>query len=80
MKRDLEHYRLQPYSRTFEIRIAAGDGSTKDEGTTSMSLRGSAFSRKTHEVEPLTVREGAPPEGGVVEVDAIYVDPRPRAR
>ena len=47
MKRDLEYYRLQPYSRTFEIRTEgseryllyrikeiptiAGDGATKDE-------------------------------------------------
>ena len=47
MTRDLEHYRLQPYSRTFEIRtegseryllyrikeipMIAGDGVTKDE-------------------------------------------------
>ena len=35
---------------------------------------------ETHEVEPLVVREAAPPEGGVVEVEAVDVDPRPRAR
>jgi len=33
---------------------------------------------ETHEVEPLVVHEAAPPEGGVVEVEAVDVDPRPR--
>ncbi|MCU0294387.1 MAG: hypothetical protein MUF10_20765 [Thermoanaerobaculaceae bacterium] len=35
---------------------------------------------EAHEVEPLVIREGTPPEGGVVEVEAVDVDPRPRAR